>query len=874
MESKFPDDGHDSEFSQSPGSIVNAFLSGQHQWMDQPIIKRWALQPPDILQKVNTLFWQWKRQTIGPFSPLCDKMWMTTAEALCHAGLPWHSNNVNMPNEIDPTWPLHFKHFEQQVVGAKGARVGDMEALGYVCTWDEATQYAIRSLQQELRGRIMDRRPLLLGARMDPTLLNSTAQMLGLEYLHVLDDDWHGAKYRLCRDFGAQHPVIVASTLGNMKGQSDNFDAICEFLAEYPGVLHVDASRNFDFLTTLADGERKKKGVRRLALRRPCLKNNPIEGGTINAATIVAGGMNTTYPPYVVVLRPQTLGSLYRPLVEYVRGTDSTISGSRDSIPPLLAYLQELRFGSCGVTFDKPPGLLDIVVQTETKISNMEQQRWGLLWLEDGKYLFTLQPSVTHGDMVGLVRTLSGHCIESKMEFMPVKESDYPLPHRVSRQIRQIVRNWRVVSKFSGGYPLNHATYSVLGPVLRPFFSVWIPSAWWSRTAEEILEDRKRTLCLPNVESHDFTGSFTTGSTMGNRVGIYTALNHTPDAFIYYSEATHYSVNKIVHDNDILTNRWGKERRPRFAEIACDDLGHMRPDALAQRAISDKLYCDSREREYQVILIVNVGTTFTGAQDDILSLRQVLRSVGADAVYIHADGALDLALSPNSVRLGPPNIMAKNGTPVVQGITLSHHKAYGVMVSGEVVCYTPANGQLATVGSNTVDPRAVFETWLFQQMYTSADLMKVKGYCLKNATLLRKLLRSLGIQTKFNKGSLITLLPRPPHWVLQEFHLAPEGDWVHFITMPHITPDAVMHFVKRVAAVKAAFQSTFDDILPALEAATSQNLTLVRMESVDLGIISKALSVTQAWGEKYHEFRHLDVADFKRRNAWPCAVFT
>ncbi|KAE8136539.1 hypothetical protein BDV38DRAFT_249223 [Aspergillus pseudotamarii] len=83
--------------------------------------------------------------------------------------------------------------------------------------------------------------------------------------------------------------------------------------------------------------------------------------------------------------------------------------------------------------------------------------------------------------------------------------------------------------------------------------------------------------------------------------------------------------------------------------------------------------------------------------------------------------------------------------------------------------------------------------------------------------------------------------------------------------MPHITPDAVRHFVKSIAGVKAAFQSTFGFILPALKIATARNLTLVRVESVDLGIILQAFSLTQAWDNKDQEFRKLDVVGFKRR---------
>ena len=65
--------------------------------------------------------------------------------------------------------------------------------------------------------------------------------------------------------------------------------------------------------------------------------------------------------------------------------------------------------------------------------------------------------------------------------------------------------------------------------------------------------------------------------------------------------------------------------------------------------------------------------------------------------------------------------MTKDDLPVVQGITLSHHKAFEIMISGEVICFSPAERRLATVFSS-IEPRVIFETWFFQQMYSPTDL--------------------------------------------------------------------------------------------------------------------------------------------------------
>jgi hypothetical protein len=54
----------------------------------------------------------------------------------------------------------------------------------------------------------------------------------------------------------------------------------------------------------------------------------------------------------------------------------------------------------------------------------------------------------------------------------------------------------------------------------------------------------------------------------------------------------------------------------------------------------------------------------------VLGLRKALREIGAEAAYIHPDGALDFGFSSNIVSLGPPSATEKSGVPSVQGITL------------------------------------------------------------------------------------------------------------------------------------------------------------------------------------------------------------
>lgn len=79
------------------------------------------------------------------------------------------------------------------------------------------------------------------------------------------------------------------------------------------------------------------------------------------------------------------------------------------------------------------------------------------------------------------------------------------------------------------------------------------------------------------------------------------------------------------------------------------------------------------------------------------------------------------------------------------------------MVSGEAICFRPVSHQLKAVVSS-VEARVIFETWLFQRIYTPVDLVRIRKYCRDNADLLRSMLQAKGVVTRFNRKSFITLL--------------------------------------------------------------------------------------------------------------------
>ena len=161
-------------------------------------------------------------------------------------------------------------------------------------------------------------------------MIQSAAQQFGLE-LFQIRDYWEAAEKAPVHRTGGCRPIIFAATLTDRNGRADDFSAIDRLSGLLPVFLHVDASRNFDYVTTLSESARQQLRIPKLLLCHPhldSLNTRATQDDTIRAATILAAGMNCTYPPPVVVLKPRSLGTSPSRKVEYVRGTDSTLAGS------------------------------------------------------------------------------------------------------------------------------------------------------------------------------------------------------------------------------------------------------------------------------------------------------------------------------------------------------------------------------------------------------------------------------------------------------------------------------------------------------------------------------------------------------------------
>ena len=748
-------------------------------------------------------------------------------------------------------------------VVAKGTRAGESNPDGYVCSRSEANQYALRALQQQAHIDAPGQTPLLLLSEQAHEGVRIAIEKFALRYL-ILPVDAAGAlnldelRRALLSPTYAGCPVIFAATLANYLGGDDDLAAITLALAAHrrtynvPVYLHVDAARSFDYRSTLSDTQRKALGLPRLLLRHP--QEEPLSGDVF-AASIVAGGLNWVDPPHVVILKHRAVGRSGRH-IEYVQGKDSTVSGSRDALNGLVVALQELRFGeegmrhifarcamlrhhlcanlhAAGLETTTAAGNLDVALKTSTPLPPEMVSRWGLVVLSSQTYMLTLQPSVMAEHIRAFIHDITG-TIGVNIPNNNIDLNTYHVPEASVEELRRTSARWHSLSRRSCGYPGNQSTLSALGPVVGRILTKAIPRVWVNECVVDIIDDLKDRLGVSLGDRKRFVGGITSGSTMGNQVGLLNALQHCPYGMIYMSTSSHYSVKKTAEANDAIMQRFGMGGAPRFAEVEADALGSMIPEALARLVQRDRSLARSRGEPHQVVLLANFGTTFSGATDNIVALQNALATIGTQIDYIHADGALNFGAGVSGIRLGAPGepVQDVHGKLVVQGITISNHKFPGLRVSGQVVCFAPPNGKLAAMESQA-DPHVVFEMWLYSQLFKRKDIERLHNYCMANANRLRDLLQKAGIGIRANNNSFITLIERQAIWFINDFGLPYNEDWIHFITMPHVTPELVDTFATALIMERVRISYVLETLDAEAAAIFQRPLGSVKLTRLD-----------------------------------------
>lgn len=277
-------------------------------------------------------------------------------------------------------------------------------------------------------------------------------------------------------------------------------------------------------------------------------------------------------------------------------------------------------------------------------------------------------------------------------------------------------------------------------------------------------------------------GYVTNGGSEGNLYALYVARELYPRGMVYYSETTHYSINKNIH---LLNLPSIVIRAQENGEMDYDDLR----DAI------------QLHRHQPAIIIANIGTTMTEAKDDVGKIKEVLKKSAIRSHYIHCDAALAgtyLAL----LETAP----AFDFTQGVDSVAISGHKFIGSPIPCGVVVVKksykerigqsiPYIGTLDTTITGSRNGHSPLFLWYAIKKLGRDGLKARAQKCLELAAYTVERLRKKNIPAWRNDNAITVIFPKPSDAVSIKWQLASEGKLSHIVCMPGVTQERIDEFL-------------------------------------------------------------------------------
>lgn len=298
-----------------------------------------------------------------------------------------------------------------------------------------------------------------------------------------------------------------------------------------------------------------------------------------------------------------------------------------------------------------------------------------------------------------------------------------------------------------------------------------------------IVEQMANFFTLPKDQAW---GYVTARGSESNLLGLHFGGIKFPEAPIICSEAAHYSIDKAAK----LMGR-------RLLKVPTVQGGEIGPGAFDQLLNTESR--DNPGKPRPVIVCLTVGTTMSGAVDNVSEIIRILRR-SAVPYYLHVDAALGGMIVPFLDDPAPFDFRLD-----IDSICISGHKMLGTPVPCSVfVCRKesrPPEEHVQYIGAADYTlggSRSGLAPILLRQAlnYYEHDLRETVRGCRETAERLADKLHYMRHPYYLLPHSTTVVLQRPDARVCQKYQLAVEGDSAHVICMPHVTSGLVGEFLK------------------------------------------------------------------------------
>lgn len=283
-------------------------------------------------------------------------------------------------------------------------------------------------------------------------------------------------------------------------------------------------------------------------------------------------------------------------------------------------------------------------------------------------------------------------------------------------------------------------------------------------------------------------GYVTSSGSEGNLYGIYLGREAYPGAVLYYSTHAHYSVAKAGR---LLM--MPKQIVPSQANGEFDY-------AALEKAIA-------ANRNKPVVINATIGTTVTGATDDIDKIIAILKRQHITKFYIHCDAALSGMVLPFVA--GAPQITFSKP---IGSVSVSGHKYIGAPYPCGIVVARRKNVERiqtkveyigaidATIGGSRNGQAPLYLWYAIKTRGARGGFAKEVATCISNAKYLYDQLKQMGVPCFMNDYSITVVFDEPSEALVRRWSLARQGGRAHVVVMPHATRTKIDAFLAELRA--------------------------------------------------------------------------
>jgi histidine decarboxylase len=363
----------------------------------------------------------------------------------------------------------------------------------------------------------------------------------------------------------------------------------------------------------------------------------------------------------------------------------------------------------------------------------------------------------------------------------------------LDEQLDGLLKKVKRTRDFLIGYPVSKDfDYSKLYEFLKyPINNAgdpYVDSTYGIQTHEMEIEVIDFFAQLFRANPEDYWGYITNGGSESNLYGLYIARELFPNAMVYFSESTHYSVKK----NILLLNLPSIViRSQENGEIDYEDLENTL----------------QYNRHRPAIILTTFGTTMTEAKDDISKVKKILRKVAIHDHFIHCDAALSGSYGafiepriPFDFEDGADSIAISGhkfiGSPIPSGVILTKRSLRDRI--SKSVSYLGTLDTTITGSRNGHSP--LFLWYAIKKMGVEGlrnrylKSVEVAQYC-------KERLRDLGIEAWTNEGAITVVFPKVPEAIKEKWQLATSEGMTHVICMPNVTKAQIDEFIHDLSKV-------------------------------------------------------------------------